>query len=93
MVNLTVRVLHRPDADNLQQMYRTLGMNYAERVLPSIANEVLKSVIAKFTAAELLTKREVVSRRVTLDLKKRASEFGIVIEDVAIVSENDLKRY
>jgi prohibitin 2 len=35
-----------------------LGKDYDQRVLPSIVNEVLKSVVAKFNAAELLVKRE-----------------------------------
>jgi hypothetical protein len=39
-------------------MYRTLGLDYDERVLPSIANEVLKSVVAQYNAIELIGKRE-----------------------------------
>ena len=35
-------------------------MDYDERVLPSIGNEVLKSIVAQFDAAELITQREVV---------------------------------
>lgn len=36
-------------------------MDYDERVLPSIGNEVLKAIVAQFDAAELITQREVVS--------------------------------
>ena len=35
-------------------------MDYDERVLPSIGNEVLKSIVAQFDAAELITQREIV---------------------------------
>lgn len=35
------------------------GLDYDERVLPSIVNEVTKAVVAKYNASELLTKREV----------------------------------
>lgn len=35
-VNISLRVLTRPDPLKLQYVYRTLGKDYAERVLPSI---------------------------------------------------------
>ena len=35
------------------------GTDYAERVLPSIIQETLKSVIAQYNASQLLTMREV----------------------------------
>lgn len=36
-------------------------LDFAEKILPSITHETLKSVIANFTAASLLTKRNEVS--------------------------------
>ena len=65
-------------------LYQSLGQDYDERVLPSIGNEVLKSVIAQFDAAELITQREAVSNRIRADLLKRANEFNIALEDVSI---------
>ena len=58
MVNCKMRVLIRPDPNKLTEVYRYLGMDYDGRVLPSVGNEVLKSVIARYTATQLLTERE-----------------------------------
>ena len=40
MVNISLRVLSRPEASQLPQICRQLGTDYDERVLPSICNEV-----------------------------------------------------
>ncbi|KAG8366796.1 hypothetical protein BUALT_Bualt16G0005000 [Buddleja alternifolia] len=84
MVNLTLRVLSRPEVQRLPDIFKTLGLEYDEKVLPSIGNEVLKAVVAQFNADQLLTERPHVSALVRESLIRRAKDFNIVLDDVAI---------
>jgi len=84
MVNISLRALCKPDVQKLPEIYRTLGLDYDEKVLPSIINEVLKSVVAQYNAAQLIVQRELVSKMIRQRLVQRANDFGILLDDVAI---------
>ncbi|OXA60198.1 protein l(2)37Cc [Folsomia candida] len=83
-VNITLRLLFRPIPDELPKIFTTLGVDYDERVLPSITNEVLKATVAQFDAGELITQREIVSSKVSDALNERAGQFGIILDDISI---------
>ncbi len=44
---------------------QNLGLDWDERVLPSIGNEIVKAAVAQYNAEQLLTQRDRVSRAVS----------------------------
>lgn len=53
-------------------------------MLPSIGNEVLKAIVARFDAGELITQRERVSAECREALNARAKDFNIQLDDISI---------
>ena len=54
-------------------------------MLPSITHEVIKAVVARYNPEQLITQREKVSLEIKQGLVSKASEFNIILDDVAIL--------
>ena len=46
-VTIQLRILYRPETEHLPEIFRRLGKDFDERVLPSIGNEVLKATVVR----------------------------------------------
>jgi prohibitin 1 len=86
-VVIGLRILYRPDIEKLPDIFKRLGESdkWADLVLRSITQEVLKSVIAMYDAEQLITMRELISAQVREQMVERGSLFNIIFDDVAIV--------
>jgi prohibitin 2 len=62
MVDIGLRVLYRPEAEKIGFIAQTIGEDFSDKVLPSIIHDTLKSVMARYNAASLLTKRNEVKK-------------------------------
>ncbi|KAK8803559.1 hypothetical protein WA158_001253 [Blastocystis sp. Blastoise] len=81
---ITLRVLTRPDVNEIYKIHKNIGPDYRDRILPSVGNEILKAVVAQYTAEELLTEREKVSNRIEELLMERCEKYNIHLDDVSI---------
>ena len=81
---MTLRILFRPQPEQLPRILNEIGEDYDERVLPSIGAEVLKAVVAQYDATQLITMREKVSQDIRTQLEARALHFGLILDDISL---------
>ena len=81
----------RPDA--VVSVYRDLGNEPNERIIVPSVQEAVKSVTARFTAEELITKREQVRDEIVLNLKERMTRHGLIVDEFSIVNFNFSKTF
>lgn len=93
LVDITVRILEKPDEDNLRQLYLDQRENYAKTILPNLTHETIKAVVSKYNPDQLITQRENVSFEIRTGLVNRAKEFNIIIHDVSIINFEFSKEY
>lgn len=91
MVNVSLRVLYRPKTDMCAVIVKTIGMDFEAVVfgrtqdgVDGIGNEVLKEIVALFTAEELLRNREGFVAAVRARLATKAAPFHIILDDVSV---------
>lgn len=72
--------------DRANWLYQNIGVNYKERIIDPAVQEVMKAVAAKYTAVELINKRETVSNEIKSHLKERLANYAIMVDDFSIVN-------
>ena len=86
MIKVKIRILNRPNIDNLTDLYRRLGMDYDKRVFESLVFEICGAVIAQYNASQLINQRDTISLSMRQRLIERAREFHIDVDDLSIVN-------
>ena len=66
-------------------LHRHFGINYQQKILPSIVNEVVKSVIAMYSAQDLINKRDKISQKIRDQLDTRCNEFYMDLQDMSLM--------
>jgi len=69
----------------LVDLYKTVGLGYEAKIIQPLEQEITKSITAKYTAEELVTRREEVRLDIKQILYERLLPRGIIVEEVSIV--------
>ena len=86
VVHTDIVVQYRLNASKVPQIYKDFGLNVDEKVLGPAINEAFKTVTAKYTSEELITKRQVVSDEIHQMLKSKVAPFDIDVSGISLVN-------
>jgi regulator of protease activity HflC (stomatin/prohibitin superfamily) len=84
---ISVAVNYNIDETKIEEIYKTYGSRFMDRIFVQNVQEAIKSVSAKYTASELITKRE----QVKSDIKQKLQDMTVdivFITDVAVTNVN-----
>ena len=78
-VQTTMVLNYSLDPARTGEMYANIGLNFNERVIDPAVKESFKAAAARYTAEELISKRETLKTEVRNYLRERLHVFGINI--------------
>ncbi len=84
VVSTVVALNYHLDPTIVNQIYQTLGEDYAARLIAPTIQESVKASTAKFVAEELITKREEAKAKIGEEINRTLIERGIITEQVFI---------
>ena len=87
-VDSTIALNYHIDTANVGTLYRSIGDDFKVRVIDPSIQEATKAVSAKYTAEELITKREQVREEIADLLKTKLAERWIVVDALNIINFN-----
>lgn len=72
-----------PDKVNL--LYQTVGVEeFQNKIIEPMVQEIVKSITAKYTAVDLIQKRQIVANEIEKELKEKLEPYYITIDQVSM---------
>lgn len=92
-VTTKVTINYHLDPLKVNTTYQNLRKKYSERVIEPAIQEYIKKTTAKYTAEELVTKREEVKLEIRDTLSKNLEKNNIVLDDIFITDFNFSEKF
>lgn len=84
IVTTKVAINYELDALRVNSIYQKLRKEYSKRIVAPTIEELIKKTTAKFTAEELVTRREDVKQDLKLNITESLASNSIVVKDIFI---------
>ncbi len=85
-VSTTIALNWKLDPGMAAEVYRTLGLEFIDRIAAPAIQETIKQITAQFNAEDLILRREEVKNAINDSLSTRLMERGIITELVSITN-------
>lgn len=85
-VHMEVALNYHTKPDAAVTVFRDLGNDPESRIILPSAQEAMKSVVARYTAEELISKRADVSQAIVAQLRDRMQRHGLVVDEFSITN-------
>jgi regulator of protease activity HflC (stomatin/prohibitin superfamily) len=85
-VHSVVALNYHIDPAKVSEIYQQVGLQYKDRIIDPAMQEAIKGSTAKFTAEELITKREMVRDDIKTQLRTRLRDRDILVDEFNIVN-------
>ena len=92
-VQTNLVVNYRVDSNYASELYRNVGNNYQETILEPAIKEGVKSILAQYTAEEIIIKRNEISGKCLEVLHEKLNKYGIIIDEFNIINLNFSDEY
>jgi prohibitin 2 len=92
-VKLTGTMNYHLETSKAPELYQTVGLDFAERVIDPAFNDFIKEVVPRYPVTDILIKRDEMRTRAKEMLGQNLQRYGIVVDDIYISNISFSKEY
>lgn len=85
-VETRLAINYRVDTSKSYSIYKNIGGDYENVLVVPAVNEVLKAIVAKYSAEESVTNRTLISTGLVEGLNAKLNDIGLYVTDVNIIN-------
>lgn len=85
-ISSAIAVNYYIDSENVDKLYKNIGLNYETTVIAPAISECMKAVTSQYTAEELITKRVEVSHAMKEFLQDKLADKYIIVDSFNIIN-------